>query len=641
MDFAVKDKDDSIAAIMLDESRRVYRPIVKIFLQFVAIYYVIVTFNHFTSEIGLQLYIMVALSVGSALTAFWYSRKLDENSSLRRIEFAGLLGNLILLVNLIYFYTTQYDSDRLVYFVLMVFIFAMTGSTSRLIIVSVIAALASLYTTIWIYEPSLMQHYLYIGVASTLAGLGSIMFLRRVIADALRAKVDAAQARAEAVDAAAQATALSTTDALTSLPNRRAFFQYLNARTQSGSGGDPTLAVLLIDLDGFKPINDSYGHGVGDRLLIAVGERLQAHIPDRAYISRIGGDEFAVVMSVTSPEDARKAGDHLCLQMRSPFYLGGTTVHVGATIGVATRSEKAKTASSLVENADFALFNTKRTLKGTCALFTARDARVMKRAFVVEQALRSGNLEEELEVLYQPQFDTSHNRVSSFEALARWNSKTLGEVAPDIFIQVAETSGLIKDITRVLLTKAMTQVAAWPVEMDLSFNLSVHDVLDTEAIDRIIGIVTNADVDPSRICFEITETVMMGDFEKASAALQKLVDAGYKVALDDFGTGYSSFTYLHKLPIHKIKIDRSFVRGLGGKNKSAQIISTILHLSRSLDKECIVEGVETEIEFTAMQSLGARFIQGYFFGKPLPAADARTLIEEGVANASDPSALSV
>jgi len=598
------------------------------FLRLVAVYYVIVTVNHMTSETGSVLYKMVALSIVSSGLAFWCSHRLGQSVSIRQIELAGLLGNSILLVNLLYFYTTQYDSDRLVYFVLMVFIFAMTGATRRLIIASVLTALASLDGTIWIYEPSLMQHYVYIGIASSLAGLGSILFLRQVITDTLNAKLVAAQARSDALKAAAQATELSTTDALTRLPNRRAFFQELSARTEREEGKETMLAVLLVDLDGFKPINDSYGHGVGDRLLVAVGARLHAILRSKAYVARIGGDEFAVIMSVTSSAEAQEAGERLCEKMRAPFNLDYTFVHVGATVGVATQTDKTAATVTLVENADFALVSAKRTLKGSCATFTETDAKVMKRSVVIEQALRSCKFEDEMEVVYQPQFDTSRNCVSGFEALARWHSSDLGEVEPEVFIGVAENTGLIKDITQVLLRKAMTDVAGWPDDVTLSLNLSVHDVLDATAIDEIIDIVAAAKVDARRVCFEITETVMMGDINKANDALQKLVDTGFQVALDDFGTGYSSFTYLHKLPIHKIKIDRSFVRGLSDHTQSAQIISTLLHLSRSLQKDCIVEGVENEVEFAAMQSLGARFIQGYYFGKPLPASDAKRLADQ-------------
>lgn len=620
------------------ETLQVYLPIVQMFLRLIGVYYVIVTFNHFTSETGRQLYIMVALSIVSVFATIWCSFLINKAPSRLKTELAGLLGNSVLLLNLLYFYTTQYDSDRLVYFILMVFVFAMTGATNRLIIGSILAALASLYAIIWIYEPALMQHYLYIGVASTMAGLGSMLFLRKVIENALNAKLEAAQSNALAQEAADKATKLSATDALTGLPNRRAFFQKLVTEAESGQDSQHKLSVLLIDLDGFKPINDSYGHGVGDRLLIEVGRRLQATLWGKAYLARIGGDEFAILMSAASPDQARKIGELLCEKMRLPFDLNDSIVHVGATIGIATQDDILLAPTALVEQADFALFNAKRNFKGSCAIFTEKDASMMKRSFAIEQGLRSCDLNDALEVVYQPQYDMSLNRVSGFEALARWRSKDLGDVEPAIFISVAENAGLIKEMTQVLLRKAIQNIAQWPEDLTLSFNLSAHDVLDTASIDKIISIVKDAGIAPGRICFEVTETAMMGDVEKASDALQKLVDAGHEVALDDFGTGYSSFTHLHKLPIHKIKIDRSFVRGAPDQAHAARIISTLLHLSRSLKKECIVEGVETEIEYTAMQSLGARFIQGYYCGKPLPASEAKALVNTSRPNLKEASA---
>ena len=259
----------------------------------------------------------------------------------------------------------------------------------------------------------------------------------------------------------------------------------------------------------------------------------------------------------------------------------------------------------------------------------------MTRLFFVDQALRQADLEKELTVVYQPQFDLSSNTVNGFEALARWNSSELGKVDPETFITVAETTGMITKVTLTLLRKAMRSFRTWPDYTSLSFNLSVHDVLDMSAIDEILSIVRRAGVDPSRICFEITETVMMGDVEKAGVALQKIVDAGHDVALDDFGTGYSNFTYLNKLPITKIKIDRSFIRDISKGENSVQTIASLLQMSRSLNKDCVVEGVETEAEFATMQGLGAKTIQGFYFGRPMVTNDVEILLAEQVPQIPD------
>jgi len=331
-------------------------------------------------------------------------------------------------------------------------------------------------------------------------------------------------------------------------------------------------------------------------------------------------------VTVEDSNDAKELGDKICEHMRAPFNLGRVIVHVGATVGVALKTNAITKPATLIEHADYALYNAKRSQKGVCLVFSEKDEGEMKHLFLVDQALRSCDLEQELTVYYQPQVDIVEDRIIGFEVLARWNNKSLGRISPDTFIKVAEGSGLITKITQVLLKKALLDIVDWPRDISVSFNLSVHDILDESAIKNILGIVAESSIDPSRICFEITETVMMSDVDQACLALQALVDAGHEIALDDFGTGYSSFAYLHKLPIDKIKIDGAFVRGVSVEDQSSEIISTILSLSRSLKMVCIIEGVETEVELAAMQCLGARIIQGFYFGKPMKASEAHAKI---------------
>ena len=637
-----KTTDRGDPAVQLErETVAAYGPIVRIFLLLLAFYYAVVTVNHFTSETGLQLAIMVVLSVASSVIALLCRRWMTGGSSLRHLEWAGLIGNGLLLINLNYFYTTQFDPNRLVYFVLMVVVFAMTGATRRVALASSAAAFASLFAIIAAYDPSMLQVYIYISLASGFAAVGGSLLMRRVITDALAAKLEAAQRRREAVDAAAYATQLSITDNLTGLPNRRDFFEKLDQYAERCDAEGLCLAVLLVDLDAFKPVNDTYGHSVGDRLLVAAAERLRTGLPEQTYLARIGGDEFAVIAMVASPDKAETIGQSLCRRMTAAFNLGRVMVHIGATVGLATRDDRSTPPTALVENADYALYSAKRESKGTCAVFTHDDARVVRKLFAIDQALRSGNLEHELEVVYQPQYDITAAQVIGFEALARWHSKDLGMVEPTDFIAVAESSGLITDATLILLRKALGAASTWPTHLTLSFNLSVHDVLDVTAIENIVGVTQRSGIDPSRICFEITETVMMGDTEKAGVALQKLVDAGHKIALDDFGTGYSNFGYLHQLPIDKIKIDRSFLRDSSGLGQSARIVATLLHLTRSLNKDCIIEGVETETEFAAVQSLGANMVQGYYFGKPMQADEALKLVDQSESNGDETDLVSV
>ncbi len=267
-------------------------------------------------------------------------------------------------------------------------------------------------------------------------------------------------------------------------------------------------------------------------------------------------------------------------------------------------------------------------MKGRCTIFSRSDAKLMKRHVEVEQALRRCDMDEELSVVYQPQVDIKTNDITGFEALARWNSHELGPVGPATFISVAESSGLIPKVTKVLLRKTLEEAQNWPAHWTLSFNLSVHDLLDSTTIRDILATTRRSAVAPSRICFEVTETVVMSDIEAAAASLQALCDAGHKIALDDFGTGHSSFSYLHQLPIDKIKVDRSFLKGLGTQTSSTRVLAALLQLIRTLHKDCIVEGVESEVELAAVRGLGARIVQGYYFGQPKSAAEIRELRQE-------------
>ena len=611
-----------------EETAAVFTPVVRIFLMLVSLYYAINTVSNLLTLTGHERIYFSSLSSISCIAAAMTYCSLKAENTITRLEFAGVVGNGLLLINLLYYYTEAFDPSRLVYFVLLVFVFPLTGATRRVSMLFSAVALICLYRIILTYDPSYFMDYVFIGIASCFVSFGGSFMLRRIILDALNSKLIAAHHKTEALQAAAHATKLSVTDNLTKLPNRRDFFRTLKERADDYAASGETLAVLLIDLDGFKPVNDTYGHSVGDTLLIEVGKRLQASLPTGTYVARIGGDEFAAVMAIETRDEAQAMGGSVCAAMRAPFNLGRIVVHVGATVGAAMKEDGATTETNLVEYADYALYNAKRNNKGTCSVFTPSDAAVMTRLFFVDQALRCADLEKELTVVYQPQYDLTSNTVTGFEALARWNSSELGKVDPETFISVAETTGLITKVTLTLLRKAMRAFRTWPEYTSLSFNLSVHDVLDVAAIDEILNIVRRAGVDPSRICFEITETVMMGDIEKASVALQKIVDAGHDVALDDFGTGYSNFNYLHKLPISKIKIDRSFVRDISEADKSMQTIATLLQMSRSLNKDCVVEGVETEAELAAMRSLGARTIQGFYFGRPMAKQDVEALLAE-------------
>ncbi|MBX9651095.1 MAG: EAL domain-containing protein [Xanthobacteraceae bacterium] len=425
---------------------------------------------------------------------------------------------------------------------------------------------------------------------------------------------------------------LANLDSLTGLPNRRQFFARLDEEFLAAQTQGYRLAVGVVDLDGFKPVNDIYGHAVGDKLLIAVGERLQAACGE-AHVARLGGDEFALIFKEVSDVELLKRGEKICTALRKTFDLTEANVQISGSVGFTVFPELASNAADLYEQADYALYHSKRTSRGNAVLFSTEHEAEIHRNAKIERALRAADLDEELSVVFQPVVDARTERTVAFEALARWNSPTLGHVPPDQFIPVAERAGIVTRLMRVLLEKALIVVADWPEDIRLSFNVSNHDINSPEGVIRIIGIILKSGVDPRRIDFEITETAIMRDFEQAQSAITTLKTFGCGVSLDDFGTGFSSLSQLHALPLTKIKIDRSFVAQLDERPASYKIVKSLIALSRDMELGCVIEGVETENELKALLNLGGFEIQGYYYSPPLPASELAAFLDAPVAAA--------
>lgn len=413
---------------------------------------------------------------------------------------------------------------------------------------------------------------------------------------------------------------LANLDALTGLSNRRQFFTHLDGAFQESEA--KRLAVGIIDLDGFKPINDLYGHKVGDSLLIEVGQRLTALVGSNTHISRLGGDEFALTM-IDCPEDDKllALGESICIALRTPFVLSEATVQISGSIGFAVFPQLAANVNELYERADYALYQGKRTNRGHALLFTSQHVSAIEENRRIEHVLSNADLEEELCVFFQPIVDIQLQKTVAFEALARWNSPVLGSVSPVHFIPAAERTGLISELTCVVLKKALATACCWPEEVRLSFNLSTHDISSSDAVATIVGIILSSKVDPQRIDLEITETAMMYDFCQAKTAIEMFKNLGCGIALDDFGTGYSSLSQLHALPLTKIKIDRSFVSDLHKNPASYKIVKSLLTLSSDMGLGCVIEGVEIREELDALKKLGGELVQGYFISPPVAATE--------------------
>jgi len=373
----------------------------------------------------------------------------------------------------------------------------------------------------------------------------------------------------------------------------------------------------MIDLDGFKPVNDVYGHAAGDRVLIEVGRRLRETLGPTALVARLGGDEFGLLLPVSRDEpDVLAKGAAICAAIRQPIALPSGMARVAASIGFALTSARETSREHLVERADYALYNAKAKHRGMSVIFSAHHENAIREQSQIEQELRRADFDAEMRVLFQPIVDIGRDDTMAYEALARWRSPALGDVPPLAFIAAAERTGQINDLTAVLFAKALVAMAAWPVATGLSFNLSVNDISSPDLIERIRAMIEASAIAPDRIGFEITETALIHDFEEARAVLLRLKTLGVKIALDDFGTGYSSLMYVHRLPLDRIKVDRGFIADIVADRSSRDIVKSIVDLCRNLQITCVVEGVETAEQVTILRALGCRAMQGYFFGRP-------------------------
>jgi len=412
---------------------------------------------------------------------------------------------------------------------------------------------------------------------------------------------------------------LANLDSLTGLPNRRAFFAHLQEAFAGARSRGARMALGIIDLDGFKPVNDLYGHAVGDKLLVEVAARLSAHgCCGSFFMSRLGGDEFAYVVTDAPDDDALIAqGEEIAGMLRAPFVLPEATVQISGSVGIAVYPEMAHGPDHLFERADYALYHGKSVRRGSAILFSADHEAQINRDARIEQALKRADFDRELSVMFQPIVDIRTQATVGFEALARWTSPTLGRASPAQFIPVAERAGIIGSLTRPLLKKALAAAAHWSQDLRLSFNLSAYDLNSAESTLAIVSIIRGSAFDPGRLDLEITETAFTHDFEQVQRSIEMLRLLGCGISLDDFGIGYSSLSRLHALPLTKIKIDRSFVTGLHKSPASFKIVKSLLALSRDMGLDCVIEGVETQEELATLRSLGGLMVQGYIYSPPI------------------------
>ncbi|MDD1519275.1 MULTISPECIES: putative bifunctional diguanylate cyclase/phosphodiesterase [Bradyrhizobium] len=417
-------------------------------------------------------------------------------------------------------------------------------------------------------------------------------------------------------------------DSLTHLPNRVAFNETLDAALKRLALSGEEFAVLLLDLDRFKEVNDQFGHPAGDEFLVQVANRLQRCTRAAEHVARIGGDEFALVMAnLTRPEDALEIAERFVAAFAEPFQIEGRQI-VGATsVGIVLAPRDGNTPLDLMKNADAALYRAKKAGPGTVCFFEQADDRSSRERKAVQSDLTGAIVRDELFLVFQPFLDLGSNRITGFEALLRWQHPTRGLVPPSEFIAIAEETGLIHEIGEWVIRRACATVAEWPEEIRVAVNFSAAQFHNTAILQTIVEALAEARIAPHRLEIEITESMLLSKYGSAATVLNALLELGVTVALDDFGTGFSSLTYLRKLPFSRIKIDQSFIRDMLVQPDCAAIVKSVISLARDLQIGVVAEGVETADQLEYLRQINCDEVQGYLISRPVAADGVMALLE--------------
>jgi len=429
----------------------------------------------------------------------------------------------------------------------------------------------------------------------------------------------------EARMASARLVYQATHDPLTGLPNRRLLLETLGTAMDRADEEARLLAVLFCDLDLFKVVNDSLGHDVGDQLLPAVAGRFSAMLSDHQTLARFGGDEFVVICDgLTTADDAELLAHRLVEALREPIAVGEHRIKVATSIGVALRRLDHDRPDALIRDADLAMYRAKETGRNRVAVFDDSLRAKALRRMSLEQSLRQALERDELTLAYQPIVSLAEGRFHGAEALLRWDSPVHGVVSPAEFILIAEEIGLVIDLDEWVLDRACHQLAAWRSQhphhpFTLSVNLSGRHLVRHDLVSRVRQALAVTQVDPATLTLEITETAVMADAETSIGVLDDLKRLGVRLAIDDFGTGYSSLSYLRRFPVDVLKIDRTFVDGLGQEIGDTEIVRLVVTLARTLGLATVAEGVETTTQLDELRALGCDLAQGFLLSRPITA----------------------
>jgi diguanylate cyclase (GGDEF)-like protein len=422
---------------------------------------------------------------------------------------------------------------------------------------------------------------------------------------------------------------MATTDALTGLTNRFEFRQRLERCLAEVNRKRGKFAVLYLDLDRFKAVNDSFGHPFGDKLLKAVTERIVSVVRAEDTVARLSGDEFAIVQRIANTlNDPARLADRLIASVGKPYLIDDNAITIGVSIGISVTPDDGVVADELIRAADVALYHSKAEGRGSYSFFEkAMDEQVQTRR-QLEDDLRTALAEGQFHLHFQPVVSAVDRAVKSFEALLRWRHPVRGDVPPSAFIPLAEEVGLIVPIGEWVIREACKQAAKWPRHIKVAVNVSAAQLKSAALVPTIADAIASSRITGSRLIVEVTETVMIGDTNQAIAILNAIRDQEITIAMDDFGTGYASLSYLHRFPFDKIKIDRSFVSELGKRDDSVAIVRAVISLAKALGIATVAEGVESEDQFDCLRTEGCDQIQGYLISRPMPAEQVSTFLAE-------------
>jgi len=423
---------------------------------------------------------------------------------------------------------------------------------------------------------------------------------------------------------------------LTNLPNRTLFFEQLGKSIDQARAAGQQLAVLFMDLDRFKYVNDNLGHHVGDRLLQAVAKRVRAAVRGDDSVARLGGDEFTVVLNeLDNPAAAASAAHNIVRMLSAPFPIDGHDIFVTASVGIAMYPHDGSDVASLVKHADSAMYRAKRTNSGFQFYEASMEHSISEHVRLESDLRRAMEQQDQLEVHYQPQASLVSGRIIGMEALVRWRHPTRGMISPVDFIPLAEETGLIKPLGDWVLRTACTQlqqfIRAGLPPLRVAVNLSVRQLLQKDFTASVEAVLADTGLAPELLELEITESTLMENAEDTLAALHRLHTLGVRLSIDDFGTGYSSLSYLKRFPVDIIKIDRSFVRDVPQDADDAAIISAIIALAHSLRLEVVAEGVETPSQLEFLRGRHCDLMQGYHLSPAIPAEQFAALIRQQAA----------